>query len=431
MARTLAGRTLVVGALIAVFACVSGQSASAQQCAGDCNGNGAVTINDIVRALQIALGEAPVTICPAADTDTNGIVSVEEITQATVAALSGCDSGGNLVPRAAGEVTLIIGTAIIAAGDTGTFDVSMDSGGLEVAGIQIDIFYDPLAPIDVPNCVVNPATGKQLNRANLGNRARFLVLSLSDVNPIPDGVLFTCPVNVPLSTPPATYPLTGANEGASDPDGMALTTVSTDGAVVVLPPPPSPTRTATPSPHPPATSTPTVCPPAPAGGCRTAAKSSLNIRNGKMTWRWLDGTSALGDFGYPVAGPTDYTLCLYGTQNSAPYVVTHFEVPGNTMCDGTFCWKPTGLRGFKYTNSTGHPDGVTRVRLRAGSGDAKILVKAIGVGQPAFEPADPNNLISQDPNVIVQLRNDDGICWEAVYPGPAQRSDGGQFKDRF
>ena len=37
------------------------------QCPGDCGGDGAVTINDLIRAVNIALGSLPVADCRAAD----------------------------------------------------------------------------------------------------------------------------------------------------------------------------------------------------------------------------------------------------------------------------------------------------------------------------------------------------------------------------
>jgi hypothetical protein len=107
------------------------------------------------------------------------------------------------------------------------------------------------------------------------------------------------------------------------------------------------------------------------------------------------------------------------------------RIAGGSMCGGTFCWRPNGLRGFKYSDSSGAADGITRVRLKVGSGNASILVKGKGAALRVPPAADPNNLIYQDPDVTVQLRNSDGICWEAVYPGPAQRINGGQFIDRF
>lgn len=436
MARTVVYRTFAVGAVIVGLGWCLGRPAIAQQCPGDCNQSGSTEVTELMLGVQILTGEAPVASCPSFDGDGNGTVSVDELTSAIGAALDGCAAPDAIAPRAVGTVTLVVGTAVIAVGDSGSFDVSLDSGGLDVAGIQIDITYDPSTPIaDVggsPDCVVNPATGKDLFKAFLpGDRARFLVLSLSDVNTIPDGVLFTCNVDVSLFASPGTYPLTGSNEGASDPDGNALTTVSTPGAVIVLPPVPTSTATPTPTLPPPLTPTPTVCAPIPLTGCRTAAKSSFSLRDDTLTWRWLNGTSSLGDFGYPVAGPTTYAICIYGRQDGVASLAMRARVAGSSMCGGTFCWRPTGLRGFKYKDAAGTSDGITRIRLKTGSGDAKILVKGKGAALPVPPPADPNNLIYQDPSVTVQLRNSDGICWEAVYPGPAQRINGRQFVDRF
>ena len=59
-------------------------------CAGDCGGDGAVTIDDLVRAVRIALGESPVDQCAAADRDGNGTVSIDDLIAAVNAALSGC-----------------------------------------------------------------------------------------------------------------------------------------------------------------------------------------------------------------------------------------------------------------------------------------------------------------------------------------------------
>lgn len=431
MARTIGYRTWALGVLIVGIGCCLNRPAVAQQCAGDCDLSGSTEPGELLVGVQIALGQVGLASCPILDTGGDGGVSVEEITAATTAALTDCDAPGDLGPRAAGEVTLIVGTAIIAAGQSGTFDVSLDSGGLDVAGIQIDITFDPLTPIadaaGEPDCTANPATGKDLFKIfSTPTRARFLMLSFSDLNPIPDGVLFTCNVDVSPSAPSDIYPLTGSNEGASDPDGGALTTISLPGAVIVAEPTPTstPTPTATPVPA-------GACASTPIPGCRTATNSKLTLGNGKLSWKWLRGTSVLGDFGYPVAGPTSYTLCIYGAEAGAPTLALRATVPGNTMCGGTFCWKPTGVKGFKYKDAAGAADGITRMRLRAGSGDAQIQVKGAGASLMIPPPADANNLVYQDPNVTVQLRNSEGICWQAVYPGPAERISGTQFVDRF
>ncbi len=59
-------------------------------CVGDCSGDGNVTVDEIVNAVNIALGTASLSTCPAADGDNDGSVVITEILQAVVAALEGC-----------------------------------------------------------------------------------------------------------------------------------------------------------------------------------------------------------------------------------------------------------------------------------------------------------------------------------------------------
>lgn len=59
-------------------------------CAGDCNLNGAVTINEVLRAVNIALGSATLDVCASVDHDGNGAVSIGELLRAVRAALDGC-----------------------------------------------------------------------------------------------------------------------------------------------------------------------------------------------------------------------------------------------------------------------------------------------------------------------------------------------------
>jgi hypothetical protein len=60
------------------------------ECAGDCDGDGLVTVAEVVRAVGVALGSAPLSTCEAADADVSGAVTVEEIVAALGAALDGC-----------------------------------------------------------------------------------------------------------------------------------------------------------------------------------------------------------------------------------------------------------------------------------------------------------------------------------------------------
>jgi cysteine-rich repeat protein len=59
-------------------------------CAGDCDGDDAVGINELVLAVNIALDLQPLTQCPAADLDAGGSVSIDELVTAINRSLGGC-----------------------------------------------------------------------------------------------------------------------------------------------------------------------------------------------------------------------------------------------------------------------------------------------------------------------------------------------------
>jgi hypothetical protein len=62
----------------------------AGDCAGDCDGGGDVTVDEIVRGVNIGLGTRPVADCLAFDTTGDGLVTVDEIVAAIRKALLGC-----------------------------------------------------------------------------------------------------------------------------------------------------------------------------------------------------------------------------------------------------------------------------------------------------------------------------------------------------
>jgi hypothetical protein len=59
-------------------------------CVGDCDGSGDVTIDELIRGVNIALGTAGLDTCPEFDADHSGTVSVDEIILAVNNALLGC-----------------------------------------------------------------------------------------------------------------------------------------------------------------------------------------------------------------------------------------------------------------------------------------------------------------------------------------------------
>ena len=62
---------------------------SAAQLAGDCDGDGSVTIAELVTLVAIALGHSPVTACAAGDTNGDGSISISELIAAVANALCG------------------------------------------------------------------------------------------------------------------------------------------------------------------------------------------------------------------------------------------------------------------------------------------------------------------------------------------------------
>lgn len=64
--------------------------AAAQVCVGDCDGTGAVSIGNLVTAVNISLGAGDINSCPAIDANGDGLVSINELIQAVSNGLNGC-----------------------------------------------------------------------------------------------------------------------------------------------------------------------------------------------------------------------------------------------------------------------------------------------------------------------------------------------------
>ncbi len=61
-----------------------------ETCDGDCDGDGAVSIAELIRGVNIALGSLEVGECPAFDINDDGMVSINELISAVNDALNGC-----------------------------------------------------------------------------------------------------------------------------------------------------------------------------------------------------------------------------------------------------------------------------------------------------------------------------------------------------
>jgi hypothetical protein len=65
-------------------------TAFAQLCDGDCANDGAVTVDEVVTGVNLALGAAPLSQCNPFDRDADGSVTVDEVIAAINNALTGC-----------------------------------------------------------------------------------------------------------------------------------------------------------------------------------------------------------------------------------------------------------------------------------------------------------------------------------------------------
>ena len=78
-------------AVLLVFLCVSvALGSSAEPCHGDCDLDSAVTADELVLAVTIAIGVRDIADCPAADRDLDAEVTVDEIIASIANALDGC-----------------------------------------------------------------------------------------------------------------------------------------------------------------------------------------------------------------------------------------------------------------------------------------------------------------------------------------------------
>jgi hypothetical protein len=168
------------------------------------------------------------------------------------------------------------------------------------------------------------------------------------------------------------------------------------------------------------------CPAAPAPDCTQPymeRKSKLQLKNksldskDKLVWKWSKGgATTTADMGAPSA-TTEYALCMWDEEGGVPALVMENHVlPGNG-------WK-VSASGIQYKDRVGSPDGVGKVKMKAGpDGKAKVLVKAKGAAT-GLAPMP----LSLDDKVTVQFLNNSGGCWQSDFGAPASRNNPALFK---
>ena len=96
---------LTVGCGLAMLVAAQQGRAAAVLCVGDCDANGEVTVDELVRGVNIALGALPLSQCLAFETNSDGEVTIDELLQGVNAALAGCPAPTPTVTPTANPVT--------------------------------------------------------------------------------------------------------------------------------------------------------------------------------------------------------------------------------------------------------------------------------------------------------------------------------------
>ena len=90
----------LLGFAVAVALAAGVATSAGAQCAGDCNSDGTVAINELISGVNIALGSAPVASCPSFDINGDGTVAINELIAAVNIALGAPCTGTTPTPTA-------------------------------------------------------------------------------------------------------------------------------------------------------------------------------------------------------------------------------------------------------------------------------------------------------------------------------------------
>jgi hypothetical protein len=149
-------------------------------------------------------------------------------------------------------------------------------------------------------------------------------------------------------------------------------------------------------------------------------KATLSLQSGRLRWKWRSSaTVAQSDFGDPTTS-TSYQVCLYDA--SGLKLSARAPVDGTCGNEARPCWSTLSTTGYRFKDSTGTPNGLTKILLKAGGpGRGKISLR--GQGANLQTTATPFTT----PVRMQYLRNGSSLCWDATYT-TSTRNDTSGFK---
>lgn len=166
-------------------------------------------------------------------------------------------------------------------------------------------------------------------------------------------------------------------------------------------------------------------------GCALPGKASVRVLHDagdpardSISWKWgRGGAFDSADLGDPTS-TTSYSLCLYDHEGGVVRTVARLEASVGAA------WKPAGA-GVAYKDPAGAGSGLRKIKLKPGAaGRAKVLVSATGAAMGLAAPYSVDALFAQDPDVVVQLVNNEGHCWSSTFASAnGAHLDPGLFQD--
>jgi hypothetical protein len=104
-----------------------GSAAGLAPCVGDCSGDGTVAINEAIIGVNIALGNAPLSMCQSFDRNGDGMVGINELIASIGSILNGCEppAGGLRLEPVGGEFRI----SVNGEGTRGQSQAAVDADG--------------------------------------------------------------------------------------------------------------------------------------------------------------------------------------------------------------------------------------------------------------------------------------------------------------
>ena len=144
---TFATKVLAILTLVGSLALAAphGAAGDTSGCAGDCGQDGEVTVDELLKMVNIALGSAAVSDCLAGDQNGDGSITIDEILRAVNNALTGCPVvGATATPTATptppatsgGSTSAVAGRSVIVVNTLSTISqvVAAIVNGIQVSG---------------------------------------------------------------------------------------------------------------------------------------------------------------------------------------------------------------------------------------------------------------------------------------------------------